>query len=157
LKKKYRDIKLLVLGEGKDKNKLEVQIRDFNLEKNIFLLGRKENVSDHLNASDVFVMPSLWEGLPLALLEAMICGLPVVATNVGGVPEVITDGKNGFLVEPKNSLILAKKIEYLLNLEPERRKKMGLEGKKIVEEKFSLEKMVKNYENLYEESLSKLK
>jgi len=155
--KENMDIKLLILGEGEDKRKLETQIRGFNLEKNIFLLGRKENVSNYLNASDIFILASLWEGLPIALLEAMACGLPVVATNVGGIPEVIKDGLSGFLVDSKNSIMLAEKIEYLLNLNIESRKEMGTEGRKIVEEKFSLEKMTENYENLYEELLDKIK
>jgi len=155
--KKNLDIKLLVLGEGKDKSKLETQIRDFNLEKNIFLLDRKENVSDYLNASDVFILASLWEGLPIALLEAMACGLPVVATNVGGISEIIKDGVSGFLVELKNPMMLAEKIGYLLNLDIESRREMGVEGRKIIENKFSLEKMVKNYENLYGKFLAKIK
>jgi len=155
--KKNLNIRLLILGEGEDKRKLETQIRDFNLEKNIFLLGREENVSDYLNTSNIFILASLWEGLPIALLEAMACGLPAVATNVGGTSEIIEDGVSGFLVEPKNSLTLAKKIEYLLSLEPGKRREMGMEGRKIVEEKFSLGKMARNYENLYEKLLSKMK
>ena len=154
--KKNLNIKLLVLGEGEDKSKLETQIRDFNLEKNIFLLDRKENVSDYLNASDVFILASLWEGLPIALLEAMACGLPVVATNVGGISEIIKDGVSGFLVELKNPMMLAEKIRYLLNLDVESRKEMGVEGRKIIENKFSLEKMVKNYENLYGKFLARI-
>jgi glycosyltransferase involved in cell wall biosynthesis len=154
--KKNIDIKLLILGEGEDECKLKKQITDLNLKNNVFLLGKKENIFDYLNVSNVFVLSSLWEGLPLSLLEAMACGLPVVATNVGGIPEVVKDGLSGFLVEPKNPTILAKKIEYLLNLDIESRKKMGAEGRKIVESKFSLEKMVNNYENLYQDFLNKL-
>ena len=98
LKEKYPHILLIVLGEGPEGKKIEEQIKELKLEKNILLLGQKENISEYLNASDVFVMPSLWEGLPIALLEAMACGLPVVATRVGGVPEVVEDGKSSFLV-----------------------------------------------------------
>jgi glycosyltransferase involved in cell wall biosynthesis len=153
LKKQYPDIVLLVLGKGRKRIELEKQIRGYNLTQNIFLLGRKENVPYYLNASDIFVMSSLWEGLPLSLLEAMVCGLPVVATNVGGIPEIVDEGHSGFLVESKNSLALAKKISYVLNSSPEIRRKMGEVGRKIVEEKFSLDKMVKNYESLYEKLL----
>jgi len=157
LKKKYPDLIWIVLGDGEDRRKLEREVKTSNLQKNVFFLGNRNNVAEYLIASNVFLMPSLEEGLPLALLEAMVCGLPIVATNVGGIPEVITDGANGFLVEPKNSLALAKKIEYLLNLEQERRKKIGLEGRKVVEEKFSLEKMERDYKNLYQQFLSKLR
>lgn len=157
LKEKYPHILLIVLGEGPEGKKIEEQIKELKLEKNILLLGQKENISEYLNASDVFVMPSLWEGLPIALLEAMACGLPVVATRVGGVPEVVEDGKSGFLVELKNPRGLAEKIIKTLEMSEEERKKMGERGRKIVEKKFSIEQMVKEYENLYQELLEKNK
>jgi len=157
LNKKYSDLIWIVLGDGEDKMKLEKQIKIENLQKNILFLGIKENVVEYLFDSDIFIMPSLWEGLPLSLLEAMACGLPVIATNVGGIPEIVKDKISGFLVEPKNPTILAEKIEYLLNLDIDSRKKMGIEGRKIVEEKFSLRKMVEKYENLYEKLLTELK
>jgi len=157
LKKKYSDLIWVILGDGEDRKKLAEKIKMENLQKNIFFLGIKENVAEYLFDSDIFIMPSLWEGLPLSLLEAMACGLPVVATNVGGIPEVVEDRISGFLVEPKNPIMLAEKIEYLLNLDIDSKKKMGMEGEKIIENKFSLEKMVRNYENLYEKLLSKMK
>lgn len=157
LKKKYLDIKLLILGEGKEKNKLEEQIRDSNLEKNISLLGRKENVSDYLNASDIFVLASLWEALGCVILEAMACGLPVIATNVGGIPEIIEDNVSGFLVSSKNPEALAQKIDYLLGLDEQKRLELGNRGRKIIEEKFSLDRMVESYENLYYELLKRKK
>jgi len=157
LKEKYPHILLIVLGEGPEGKKIEEQIKELKLEKNILLLGQKENISEYLNASDVFVMPSLWEGLPIALLEAMACGLPVVATRVGGVPEVVEDGKSSFLVELKNPRGLAEKIIKTLEMSEEERKKMGEHGRKIVEKKFSIEQMVKEYENLYQELLEKNK
>jgi glycosyltransferase involved in cell wall biosynthesis len=157
LKKKYPEIVLLVLGEGEKRIELEKQIRENNLTKNIFLLGQKNNVSLYLNASDVFVLASLWEGFGLVTAEAMACSLPVVATNVGGIPEIVKDRHSGFLVESKNPLALAKKIDYVLNLSPEIRRKMGEAGRKIVEEKFLLKRMVKNYENLYKKFSEKIK
>ena len=149
LKSKYPDIKLLIIGEGEEKNKLETQTRELNLEKNIFFLGRKENVSNCLNASDIFILASLWEGFGLAIVEAMACGLPVITTNVGGIPEIIQDKISGLLVDPKDSEILAQKIDYLLNLDADSRERLILKGRKIVEQKFSLEKMITKYEELY--------
>ena len=149
LKSKYPDIKLLIIGEGEEKNKLETQIRGLNLEKNIFLLGRKENVSNYLNASDIFVLASLWEGFGLAIVEAMACGLPVITTNVGGIPEIIKDKISGLLVNPKDFKILAQKIDYLLNLDADSKERFALKGRKIVEQKFPLEKMMTKYEELY--------
>ncbi|NLI56859.1 glycosyltransferase family 4 protein, partial [bacterium] len=72
-------------------------------------------VPEYLIESDIFVLPSLSEGFPVVVLEAMASGLPVVATNVGGLPEIIQENKNGFLVEPQNPRDLAKKILFLLN------------------------------------------
>ena len=149
LKSKYPDIKLLIIGEGEEKNKLETQTRELNLEKNIFFLGRKENVSNCLNASDIFVLASLWEGFGLAIVEAMACGLPVITTNVGGIPEIIQDKISGLLVDPKDSEILAQKIDYLLNLDADSKERFALKGRKIVEQKFPLEKMMTKYEELY--------
>ena len=149
LKSKYPDIKLLIIGEGEEKNKLETQTRELNLEKNKYFLGRKENVSNCLNASDIFILASLWEGFGLAIVEAMACGLPVITTNVGGIPEIIQDKISGLLVDPKDSEILAQKIDYLLNLDADSRERLILKGRKIVEQKFSLEKMITKYEELY--------
>ena len=157
LKKKYPEIVLLILGEGEKRIELEKQIRESNLTKNIFLLGRKDNVLLYLNASDIFVLASLWEGFGLVVTEAMACSLPVVATNVGGIPEIVEDKHSGFLVESKNPLALAKKIDHVLSLNPEIRRKMGEIGRKIAEENFSLDKMVKNYENLYKKLSEKIK
>ena len=157
LKKKHPDIKLLVLGDGPEGKKIKEHIKELKLEKNILLLGQKESISEYLNASDVFVMSSLWEGLPIALLEAMAGGLPVVATRVGGVPEVVEDVKSGFLVELKNPRGLAEKIVKMLEMSEEERRKMGERGRKIVEKKFSIERMIKEYENLYQKLLEKNK
>jgi len=148
-KTRYPKIILLILGEGKERKKLEKLIKDNNLKQNVFLLGRKEDISNYLNAADVFVLASLWESLPNVILEAMACDLPVVTTNVGGIPEIVENGVSGFLVKPKNPLALTKKIDFVLNLSPRERGEMGKIGRKIVEEKFSLERMVKEYRDLY--------
>jgi len=153
--KKYPDLALIILGEGEDREKLEREVKIKNLKENISFLRNKDNVPEYLAASDVFVSSSLWEGLPLSILEAMASRLPVIATQVGGVPEIIKEGETGFLVEPKNSKALAEKIGYLLSLPQEERKKVGEKGRKLVEEKFTLDKMVKSYENLYEEFCTK--
>jgi len=157
LKKKYPDIRLLILGEGPERKKIEEQVKELRLEKNILLLGQKENVLEYLASTDVFVMPSLWEGFPMALLEVMAFGLPVVAARVGGVPEVIEDNENGFLVEPKSPDALAEKIDYVLSLSTKKKTEICKRAKKTIEEKFSLKKMVKEYENLYQKLLEKNK
>ena len=112
----------MIIGEGDEKEFLEKQIISLGLKDSVFLLGQKDDIFRYLNAADIFVLASLWEGFGVAVAEAMACGLPVVATSVGGIPEVVEDGKTGFLVEPKNSELLAEKIEYILNFSEEERK-----------------------------------
>ncbi|MEJ2307582.1 MAG: glycosyltransferase [candidate division WOR-3 bacterium] len=94
----------------------------------------------------------MYEGFPVSILEAMACGLPVVATEVGGVKEIISDGKNGFLVEPGNSNALAEKIKELLE-DKKMRKDFGEAGFKRVKENFSIDKTVERIENLWDKIL----
>ncbi len=146
---------MLILGEGREREKIENLVKEKKLNKKIYLLGNKKNVKEYLTASDMFIMPSFWEGLPLALLEAMASGLIVVATEAGGIPGVINDKENGFLVEPKNSEVLAEKIAYVLNLPEEERKRIENKARKAIRKRFSSEKMIKEYEKIYEKLLEK--
>lgn len=157
LKEEGFDIKLLIIGEGGERHKLERKIKELDLENNILLLGKKENIADYLSTFDVFILPSLWEGFSVVILEAMACELPIIATSVGGVPEIVQDGYSGFLVPTKDPLALAGKIDYVFHLSLEQRGALGRNGRRIVEKSFSLEKMIRNYEKLYEEFLSKTK
>ena len=154
LKTKYPEMLLIVLGKGEEMKKLEQQIKNLNLEKNILLLGSKNNVIDYLKICDIFVLSSLWEGMPVAILEAMASGLLIVATKVGGVPELIEDKKSGFLAESENAENLADKIDYVINLSKEKKQEIIKNARQIVENKFSLEKMVAEYEKLYEKLLA---
>jgi len=154
LKEKYSDLILIILGEGEDRKKIEDQIKNLKLENNVILLGNKNNVADYLSTADVFVLSSLWEGMPNALLEAMACGLPVVATKVSGIPEIILNEETGLLTEPQNPSDLTKKIDYLLSLPEKKRKEIGEKARNKIKENFSLDKMVRKYENLYENLLS---
>jgi len=143
------DFVSIILGGGEDRESLEKMVIEVGLEKKVLFLGNKQNVREYLVASDIFVMPSLFEGLPLSLLEAMSCGLPVVATSVGGVPEVITDSSLGLLVEENNPEDLLGKIKYLLSLPKEDLEEMGIVGRKRIQENFSINHMVSQYLSLY--------
>ena len=153
LKKKGIAFLFVIAGEGKLRQHLEVVIEDLRLERYVRLLGQRDDIPELMAAADVFVLSSLWEGLPLVVLEAMASGLPVVSTNVGGVPELVVDNETGFLVPPENPQLLAEAIERMLSLPEHQRLAMGQAGKKRIEENFTLNKMVSAYEDLYLECL----
>ena len=99
--------------------------------------------------SDITVIPSLQEAFGLVVSEAMACGKPVIGSNVGGIPDQIVDGYNGFLVQPRNSGEIADRILWLID-HPKKLKSMGMNGRKIVEEKFDINKRIDKIVHLYE-------
>jgi len=113
----FPEARLLIVGDGSERQKLEVLVMKLNLGKSVTFVGRIENakVPEYLTASDVFALPSLSEGFPNVILEAMATGLPIVTTNVTGLPEIVKDGENGFVVEPQNSQQLAERILLILD------------------------------------------
>lgn len=133
------------------KNRLKDRARELGIEKNIIFADFDPDPVGLMSQFDIFVLPSLWEGFGLVLLEAMSVGRPIVATNVGPIPEIIQDGQNGFLVPPKDPKILAEKIIILLK-DKSLREKMGNAGKERLKE-FSIEKMVKETEGVYDKLL----
>ncbi len=143
-------VRALLVGDGELRDELVAQAQSLGLSDVVTFAGIRGDVPDILAALDIFVLPSLWEGLPLALLEAMAASLPVVATTVGGVPEVVVDGETGLLVPPQNPQSLAHALLTLLR-DPARRCKMGQAGRKRVEKYFTVERMVQQTEALYED------
>jgi glycosyltransferase involved in cell wall biosynthesis len=110
------DAKLIIVGDGEEREDLESLSDSLGIRDRVDFVGRTphENIPDYLSQADIFVLPSVSEGFPVVILEAMACGLPIVATRVGGVPDIIEDGVNGCLVESGDFLGLAKKILFLL-------------------------------------------
>ncbi len=108
------DASLVIIGEGREEKKLKLQVISYKLQEKIFFLGHVDNASQYLKAFDLFVLPSRKEGLSYTLLEAVAAGVPIVATAVGGTPEVITDRVNGYLAEPENINDLTDKIKQTL-------------------------------------------
>ncbi len=152
---KNKKISLVLIGDGPERENLEKLSRELNIENQVKFLGRKENAWEYMANFDVFVLSSLWEGTPNVILEAMSQGVPVIATHVGGIPEMIDDGKTGFLTESKNPKVLAEKINYVLGLSQSELEEIIKKARKTVEEKFSLGKMINEHENLYREILKK--
>lgn len=147
--KEFTNTKLIIVGDGQQRNELENLISKLELENHVKLLGQQKETPKILKSSDIFVLPSLREAFGLVNLEAMLTPLPVVASKVGGIPEVIEDGKTGILVEEANTDELVKALSCLIN-SPEKRKKFALAGQKRVTEKFTAEKMAQEYEKVYE-------
>jgi len=97
---------------------------------------------------DIFLLPSLWEGFGIVLVEAMAAGKPIVATDTSSIPEIVENGNNGFLVPPENSDAIAEALTKIIS-DAELRKRFGIEGNKIVQEKFTKEKMINEYEKIF--------
>lgn len=149
VKDRYERVKFLIIGEGREKDKLLKMTKELNLENDVIFTGYREDLPELIKISEIVVLTSLWEGMPNLILEGMICKKPVICTKFGGAKEIIKDGENGFLVEPKNVEDIAHKILFLLK-NGETARDMGEKGYKFVKERFSLEKMVESYEKLYE-------
>jgi sugar transferase (PEP-CTERM/EpsH1 system associated) len=143
------DVRVLVAGAGPEQERLESLAKGLPaLAGRVSFLGATENVPEILNALDVFVLPSLMEGMSNTILEAMSCGLPVAATRVGGNPELVQEGRTGVLFAPCDVAQLAAQIE-LLAANEELRRDFGAAGRRRVLEDFSLDKMLAAYRHLY--------
>ncbi len=141
------DLVFFIIGDGELRPELEKMIREKGLDRKVFLLGQIPDAYRFLPAFDVFVLPSVKEGFPWSVIEAMSAKLPVIATDVGAVPEIIDDHKNGLLVKPKDPSGLADGIKEIL--ENDRlRNELGIQAHQTVLFKFELDKMVKQIEEL---------
>ena len=142
------NIKFLIIGDGEEKKNLELRIKNYGLEKEIILLGQIAEAHKYIKAFDLFVLPSVKEGFPWVILEAMAAKLPIIATDVGAMPEIIENGKNGILVKPKNPQELAEAIKYLI--ENERiLQELAIQAHQTVLFKFPIEKMIHETEKLF--------
>ena len=141
-------VRCVILGEGPERKSLEALIKKRRLEGDVRLLGEQKDASAWLSAFDLYCLPSLWEGLPNSLLEAMGLGLPVVASAVDGVPEAVLDGSDGMLVPPEKPLALAAVLRKLLD-DPARRAALGKAARETVEKRFGLRRMIDEYQTAY--------
>jgi L-malate glycosyltransferase len=143
------DILFLIAGEGILKERFMSFIRERGLESKILYLGHRNDTEDIYRASDVCVCPSVWnEAFGLILAEAMACGVPCVASRVGGIPEVVKDGKCGYLVPPGNPAALASAIESLLD-DDQMKISFSRDARKRAVDQFDLQAMVNHYIKLY--------
>lgn len=142
------EIRLVILGEGGERGILEEQVKKLGLEQHVLMPGYVAGASRYLPFFDVFVLSSLTEGLPIVILEAMQAGVPIVATRVGGIPEVLENGEAGILADPSDPSALARGILRLFD-DPPLRASFTEHGKKMVKEKYSSKKMAEEYGKHY--------
>lgn len=146
--KSLSGIKFLLVGDGALRRKIERLIRRLDLQKEVILSGWRRDIARILSAIDIFVLTSLWEGLPVAVLEAMAAAKPIIATDTGGIGEVIKNGDSGFLVKPGQINALSEKLIHLLNDE-DYRQRMGKRTKEALGRNFAITDMIRQTEELY--------
>ncbi len=141
-------VRCLIAGEGKLRGEIDARIGVVGVGENVKLAGARSDISDLLHAADVFVLPSVREGFPVSLIEAMACGKAIVATDVGGIPDAITGGENGILVSPGDTLALAEAVEKLLT-DKELAERLGRAALRTAAEKFGLQHIAQRIKDLY--------
>jgi glycosyltransferase involved in cell wall biosynthesis len=141
-------LRVLIVGDGPERSSLEALVKQLGLEDSVLLTGARTDVPDVLAALDVAVLSSDYEGIPLSILEFMDAGKPIVATDVGGIPEVIEDGVHGVLVPPRDEAALAAAVADVLR-DPEAAKEMGARARDRCRREFSLDRTVERLQQLY--------
>lgn len=154
LRERHPDINFLLVGDGPLREALVAQTARLSLEEVVHFAGLQRDVRPYLAAMDVYMMSSLFEGLPVALLEAMSMECAVVCTAVGGIPEAIRDGESGFLVEPRNPEVLARVTSAVL-ASPATAYRCGEQARRTVQQRFSMERMTRELEDTYLEVMSR--
>lgn len=151
ISQKFRKVKFFMIGAGPLKTACRNFIKEHGLENNCFLFGERnpEETRALMLSFDIIASTSLYEGSPIVILEAMHAGLPVLATNVGGINELIIHGHNGLLVAPSDLGGIVRELTRLV-LDKKQRKKMGMRNKCMLQREFSLNTMVQKYARLYE-------
>ena len=154
--KERPDAVLILVGDGLLRPTMERLAKNLSLTDRVRFLGIRRDISEVMNAADSYIMSSAWEGMANVLLEASATGLPIVATDVGGNPEVVMDNVMGLLVPPKDSESLASAMLHLMSLSDEERRKMGEAGRQHTKANYSLDRVADMWETLYSEHLDKL-
>ena len=150
LVRKHPRLRLIVVGEGPDRSALENLARELSIADRVSFLGLRADVDVVLRAADALVLPSRAEALPTVLLEAMATGLPVVATRVGGVPEIVEEGRSGVMVPPEDASALGSVLDRVVT-DAALRRSLGERGRAVVEARFRVETMCENRMAYFEE------
>jgi len=148
--KNHPNVQFLIVGDGADKIYLQKLTNDLNLKEYAIFTGSRTDLGDIIRLMNILIISSIWESVPKILLEAMYLKKPIIATNVGDIPEILHNNKNGFLIEPKNPQAISQKINYCLE-NPQYCQKLGRNAyQTIVNKSLLLENSVKKLENLYQ-------
>lgn len=153
LRERGIDAALCLVGDGPDREQVERRAYELGIARHCFYLGYQEEVAPWYAAFDAFVLPSANEGTPVSAMEALAAGCPVVATRVGGVPDVVRDGVDGFLVEPSDVEGLVERLAELAS-SPETRKRMGEAGRERVLPRYAVDRLVDDVDRLYRSLLA---
>ena len=145
--------RLVLVGEGPESSRAAQRVRDLKLEHDVVMIGEAQDVVSLLSIGDLFLLPSLQESFGLAALEAMACGVPVVASRVGGLPELVEDGITGSLHDPRDVEAMAASAIAILQDE-ETHRRMAAAARRVAEERFSADRIVPLYEAFYERVLA---
>jgi glycosyltransferase involved in cell wall biosynthesis len=144
------NVAVVIAGDGSQRATLEARASALGLGSELVrFLGVRDDVPDLMAASDAFVLPSRWEGLPMVLLEAASSGLPIVASAVGGNAEVVVDQETGFLVAPDDEEALGRAMVRMAELPVDERQRMGMRGRRLVRERYGLNAVVDTWLELY--------
>lgn len=146
----HPECRYLIVGDGSHRGALEAQTRELGLENNVVFTGQRSDIPEVLAVSDIFVLPTLTEALPTVLAEAMAAGKAIIASGVGGVPEMVEDGRNGLLLPPAQPDKLAEAVNALLG-DPAGRDAMGKAGAAIAAAKFDIDRQCRQLEACYTE------
>jgi glycosyltransferase involved in cell wall biosynthesis len=149
-----KNVKLFIVGDGPQRENLEKLIKEKNLSDKVIMTGQRDDVPEILSDFDIFVLPSREEALGTSILEASSCGVPVIGSRVGGIPECVKEDKNGLLFEAMNVDDLKEKLLTLIN-DKEKLNFYKKNARKFIKENFSVEKMVNETEKLYDELKAK--
>ena len=147
--------RLVIAGSGPQESDLRSLSAALGIEPRVRFLGFEPDVRGWMQAADGFLLTSLWEGLPMGLIEAGACGLPTVATDVAGTREVIADGETGFLAAARSSTAVAEKMRLLMKATHEERRAMGERARQCIVERYSLDSVLDRWEALYSELLAR--
>ena len=155
-KNDIKDFKIIVVGDGPDRKKIETMIEKYNLKDKVFLLGRVQyfDLPKLMAACDIFVRPSLAEGFGISFIEAMACGVGVVATPVGGIVDFLKDKENGLTCQPGNPKDIAEKIKTLIQ-DKALRNELVKNARKMVQDIYGWDKIAERLRNIYQEILNK--